>query len=710
MNDSLNWALQRKPLLAAKLSEAGFVSKRNIRVFITLLLLFALMGSEEAHLLFAQEVVKPPMIQISEVDSSKFPQVTVSLLGADLPVPLSDLVLRLEEDSVVKKGLKDEIQNDAVAIQAVLAFDASGSTLKQGPTGKQVFEEVGMAARNMIQQGNLGEDDWLTSVSFGATNSNYKVLHEWDQDHQAVADSLYTYQPAKDIGNTSIEGLLRFAIDQFDKPGRPEGQVRYLVLFSDGIDIIESPRFIDAVQVALAKDIRIYPVLIGPGDLGPTRKMQKLANDTSGQLFHLNSEDALIPLWQKLAEGRMRRILTYHSTSAKPSQLKVTATLPDAVEINATHSIPAVTLQPAKIAIAAPVANLEITKDAPFYNTPVDQLEPKILQIVANATWGDGFPRALVKWEFEVAGRTEIVEKNELNQSFEFPIASLGNGDYSIRVRAIDELGLIGESQPIPFKVIENRPPPPTDTPDPTVTAVALEATRSAVTATIAAATSTAEMGVVAGKVSEQNQQIETLRWTTIAAAVFGVLGFGYAFYILSNRDRRKRATEIITGTVAAATQPFVRRGRTPAGGSESHVRLRLEDDAGTAGLPQSIPLTRVGVRIGRDPALVNILIPDRRVSKLHCRIIEDPLGYRLVDEGSTSGTYVNDQDVGMQGHLLQHNDLISFGPVAYRYEDPRVASARPAESKPDGDNIFARKDDTEIYLKSPKSSDAAKK
>ncbi|MFZ4664434.1 MAG: FHA domain-containing protein, partial [Caldilineaceae bacterium] len=97
---------------------------------------------------------------------------------------------------------------------------------------------------------------------------------------------------------------------------------------------------------------------------------------------------------------------------------------------------------------------------------------------------------------------------------------------------------------------------------------------------------------------------------------------------------------------------------------------------------------------------VVNVPLADRRVSKLHCRIVEDGAtgAFRLLDEGSTSGTYVNDQEVNINGHLLQNNDLISIGPLLYRFEMPGSISGN-------GDDTTQRANfdpNTEPYIRPP--------
>jgi hypothetical protein len=252
----------------------------------------------------------------------------------------------------------------------------------------------------------------------------------------------------------------------------------------------------------------------------------------------------------------------------------------------------------------------------------------------------------------------------------------LGGGTYTLRVKAIDEVGIPAESLPITLLIEENRPPAPTPTTDPILLTRAADAdvveaasTAEALAVATRAAAAGAEIAAAEERVTESESTVRTLTWTTLGATLFGVLALAYALYILSNRDRRRHATQVLTGTVAAMTEPF-RPRRGGRQNNEPRAQLTLVDDGGTPNLPKTIALSRVGVRLGRDPSLVDVPLSDRRISKLHCRINEDmaPGSYRLIDEGSTSGTYLNDNEVDIHGAPLKPGDIIGIGPVQYRY------------------------------------------
>jgi hypothetical protein len=88
---------------------------------------------------------------------------------------------------------------------------------------------------------------------------------------------------------------------------------------------------------------------------------------------------------------------------------------------------------------------------------------------------------------------------------------------------------------------------------------------------------------------------------------------------------------------------------------------IPLQGDAGTPGEP--ILIQSRSLYIGRDQARAQIVFVDPSVSRLHARLVEEVDGvFMLHDEGSASGTFVNDERIDLQPRQLHSGDLIEFG------------------------------------------------
>jgi predicted component of type VI protein secretion system len=103
------------------------------------------------------------------------------------------------------------------------------------------------------------------------------------------------------------------------------------------------------------------------------------------------------------------------------------------------------------------------------------------------------------------------------------------------------------------------------------------------------------------------------------------------------------------------------------------------------------IPLSGNNIMLGRDPRRVAITFKDRSVSRLHARILESHGTYRIYDEGSASGTYVNYERISLAPRTLEDKDQIHFGRVHLRFH---LASSLSSPAEPGAD----QEENTQIY------------
>jgi pSer/pThr/pTyr-binding forkhead associated (FHA) protein len=93
---------------------------------------------------------------------------------------------------------------------------------------------------------------------------------------------------------------------------------------------------------------------------------------------------------------------------------------------------------------------------------------------------------------------------------------------------------------------------------------------------------------------------------------------------------------------------------------------------------------------IGRDPKLAQIVFADKSVSRLHARIMQSGNTFRLYDEGSASGTYINFEQVGLTPQVLNNNDEVHIGRVHLRFhvsaveDDADSTQIMPAPQSPE--------------------------
>jgi hypothetical protein len=81
------------------------------------------------------------------------------------------------------------------------------------------------------------------------------------------------------------------------------------------------------------------------------------------------------------------------------------------------------------------------------------------------------------------------------------------------------------------------------------------------------------------------------------------------------------------------------------------------------------IPITSGQVRIGKDPDRADLVLDHPSIERLHARLTRaDDGAFRLADEGTIAGTWINYTPVSIGGSKLEHGDLVHIGRLGFRF------------------------------------------
>lgn len=106
-----------------------------------------------------------------------------------------------------------------------------------------------------------------------------------------------------------------------------------------------------------------------------------------------------------------------------------------------------------------------------------------------------------------------------------------------------------------------------------------------------------------------------------------------------------------------------VRRGSTPG-----VARLVLIAPANSGLAPDEVFVVAGEMTLGRD-GRNSIVVPDPSVSGIHATISRDGNGWRVLDHGSTNGTFIGGRRVDGRGGRLRPGDRLAVGAVSFRFE-----------------------------------------
>lgn len=595
---------------------------------VPLLVFFLLLAS--VPMAFAQAPA-PPELRITKVDVAHYPEVRVFVSAANFSSSLDSIPLTVLQDGVAQTVTASDVVD--VGTQTVLLLDASGNIADPGLTGEPRYQEISNVVRRVVERQVLSPQyDWLAAYAPTA-GQGIQAIKEWTGDHGDLYNSLYQYVPDANIGETPLFELIYFALDSFDDPKLDASAQRTIILFSDGVDTVSGVKIDDAIARARDFNVRIDTVMLGPSTQATQANLERVAIMTGGQYIPMTAAEALDDLWTALGSGRAQRALTYRSATSQPKQIVVSAAVAQG-STEASLAFPVVpALAPVEIQIVQPAADEEIVRHGDFYTSPLDTLLPASLPLQVAFTWPNNAPRTLQRVEYTLGSDTRVVESEPFDK-IDFPIAALDQGAYAVRVQAIDELGIVGTSKPLSIRVKTDLPASP-------------------------AATAPACSGLLCP---------DNMRWLTLASLALALAALAFAIFVFLRKPAvLATVTQGLSGTIKAVTQPFS-LDRRMKGHQATKARLVLVE--GGANLPQTIEITGSNTRLGRDAGLSNVVLEDPRVSRYHCRISEEGDDiFRIFDEGSTSGTYVNYKAVDIRGQILQSGDLIHIGPVGLRFE-----------------------------------------
>ena len=528
-----------------------------VAIILALLLLLS-----NAALAGAQGVA-PPVLRITKVDVSQFPDVKLYVYGQNLGQNLAEVPLVVKQDGAEQAVTASEMAD--VGAQVALLVDASLDIRKPGVTGDPRYIEVSNVVTRMVERGVFApQTDWIAAYA-PAADDTIQAIKDWTRDHGGLRNDMYVYEPPKDIKETPLFELIYKGLDAFADPKLDPSAQRVVVLFSDGLDTVSGVNLDDAIARANEMDVAIHTVLLGAGTKDGRGNLERIALKTGGEFVPLSTIDAVDPVWDKIAGGRQQRVLGYRSRSVEPREVAVIAQLTEGA-VTATSPIQAVGMEPVQVQIQQPTPGLEIIRSGNAYTTPLSALTPAVLPIQLAFSWPDGRSRGFKSVEYTIDNDTRTVTAEPFDR-IDFPIDTLGEGNHTLRVQAIDEFGITSQAQPQVVTVRIDKPgPPPTPTPPPLP-----------------------PVGDVNGDGTVNVIDQLMANWLTIAALALALIALLVAIVVLLRKPEvRVRATEALTGTIKAVTQPFS-LDRKMRGQEAARARLVLVE--GNANVPPVVEL-----------------------------------------------------------------------------------------------------------------------
>ena len=578
---------------------------------------------------------------ITESNTSRMPVVTLrayGLAGDGRPLDLAAADLLIYHDGEPVSEAAIEVgQTEEVGTLTVFLIDATGGTADQLPTIQQTIEQFATATYMKEQTdviaiyrvGDAGAEQVLEPTGFynSVRNTFSSPLEAYDGP-TALIDS--TMGLLNDVEGLAPEPAMASSI----------------VVFSDGTDAVSTQY--EAGEVApraAGLGVPVHTVWLQNEELSIGQEagrayLEEVASGSRGVAARLSQPETITTIFERIAELRDQRLIHYRLENPTAGTAAVRLGLANEAGGQAETTV--------TISASSPTVTLNIPPESRTINLPALE-EPVNLGLSAEVGWLDGVDRMVETAALFVNGQHVADISPADMQQFEAEIPNLFFGANSMHMTITDEQGMLAQSPQVTLTVVEGE-------------------------------------RAIPEAIQPAGLDLASAAPICLAAILLlGLLGLGGFFAyrsgrlpVFRSRAGRKRGQRVdLTGQKAPApeaneegyAEAYADPSFAPA---QEEVRFApgyLEVVEAATPMPAQIPLRDDETRLGRSPTLADVAFEqDPTVSRLHGTIIWDGQIFRLYDDESTSGTWVNDQEVPEYGVQLFDGDDIFLGKVQLRF------------------------------------------
>lgn len=527
-------------------------------------------------------------------------------------------------------------------VQFVLAINPGPSFEIRDAQGISRYEHLALALDSWAQaRREAGQDDLSFLGAGGPEATHLAEIGAW---RARLQDYRLDERPSTSDFDV-LARALEVAADPTPRPGMGRAILFITALPEQDIQVgLES-----LASRASDRGLKIFIWLIasaGQFDLPAAASLAELASRTGGALFAFSGVEPIVDLETYLEPLRSAYALAYDSriNSSGVHQLAVQVKSPRLELTSPAHEFEVEVLPPS-IAFVSP--QLEIRRVALQAAEEAATSEPPLHKIDVLVEFPDGHSRSLSRATLYVDGAVADERRSPPFEQFLWDLSGYtGTAQHALRAEVVDSLGLSGATMELSVLVRLEQPP------QDVMATLSRNRSRVAILAAILAGAVLVLVLIVGGKVQP--------------GALRGM------------RRRKKRVSDPVTQPVRMKPEPAPQR--LPAWMNRLHWPQRRlaarplaylvhlsEGEAKVISPP--IAITSPEATFGRDPLQAAHVLEDPSVEALHARLVREADGsFRLIDEGSTAGTWINYTPVSQEGARLEHGDLVHLGRVGFRF------------------------------------------
>lgn len=565
---------------------------------------------------------------VSQPDLSQFPTVTFNIRSSGSEsIPLASLDgLSIRENGVPIGDFT--LTSVPVGIDAVFVLDVNetavivdeGSTLNRYEKMRESILRYGIRFMSPSGLDNV-------SVVVPSGEENGRLLADNVTSVAQLEEALNSFQP--DFSPTvPLNGMMQRALGQLE--ALPESnRFRAILLMTDAGRLPEQLEMSTIVERAQAADVAIFVAIVGGGiSFDEVENAAALYQPTQGfyaPLPNPQDTDPIYLIWQRQANQVQ---VAYESFLRENGRYPITLNIGQSSASTEFE----LALQPPQISLTL---NEDVIRRAgTAVDSPLTALEPKVQPVPVTISWPDGIERQLERVTLLLNAQPAPLLGQPLQEEdvllLRWDISNLNAGTYELTVEVEDELGKTAVTDTRLLSVLTQWPDPPTPTPAPTPTA-------------------TPPPTLVDNVRNE-------LDWQGWAGGILTLLLGLLLLPTMLRRRNQRRAEAANDGEPKPFTQPAIVERQHTA------VFEPVSDNT------PLLLLTEENSIIGRLDPNNSHSLRDRSISSLHASVRWQNGRYWLYDEGSATGTFLNEERLGLRPLPLSEGDAIRLGRLHYRF------------------------------------------
>ncbi|HUV27587.1 MAG TPA: FHA domain-containing protein [Anaerolineales bacterium] len=582
-------------------------------------------------------------VRLAPVNTQEFPSITSYL---DVRSPQGEFIHGLEQQNVhiIEDGSQipvQELQHMRTGVQFVLAISPGPAFDIRDVQGVSRYEYLAQALQDWAdaRQGST-VDDLSIIVADGPESTHETDLNRW-------AASLGSFNPTGEETGPDFDILTR-ALDVAADPTSTPG-MSSAVLFVTPLPAQDVSLGLQSLAArATQQGVKIFIWLVASAELFSSpeaEQMRFLAEETGGALFAYSGQEP-IPSPENFLEAlRNTYFLAYDSqiSTSGPHQTSAEVTI-EGLTITSPEQAFDLEVVPPSITFVSPPMEIERTIVDP--ESESQSLSPNSQSLELLIEFPDGYSRPIAETTLFVDGVATDVNRIEPFDRFTWDLSEYAsNGEHILVVEVEDSLGLTSQSVETSIQVNVG-------------------------------GSDESFFGLIS-----QNRIILAAILVVVSGAILllvFVLGGRLKPGFLRDRRRKKKQTGPITQPVqinqenSTQSRPsWINRIQWPRGPitTKPYAQFIPITDSNSEDSQPPMAITKGRVVIGKDENIVDQVLTDDSVEGVHAYLERESMdSYRLSDEGSTAGTWVNYLPVSAKGQILQHGDLVHFGRMGFRF------------------------------------------